>query len=173
MRCEICGARRIWSRYSSSTTSHGVSWPRAPEAPVRPGRRTAQSVLCLGRRATTIMPIAMDHEGGNLFRVEINGTLRKADLDRYQNELVVQMARLGPVKLLFVLEDFEGWEAADNWNDLSFYVKHGGTIQRIAIVGDERWRSETLMFAGADLRTAPVEFFPESGVSEARAWLLA
>ena len=59
------------------------------------------------------------------------------------------------------------------WNDLSFYVKHGDTIERIAIVGPERWRSETLMFAGADLRRAPVGFFAEGAVAEARAWLSA
>jgi hypothetical protein len=116
------------------------------------------------------MPIAMDHEGGNLFRVEIRGTLRKLDLDRYQNELAVHMARLGPVKLLFILEGFEGWEATESWRDLSFYVKHGDTIARIAIVGEERWRDEVLMFVGADLRKTPVRFFVED-VSAARAWL--
>ena len=65
------------------------------------------------------------------------------------------------MRLLFVLDGFEGWEPRDNWSDLTFYVEHGDRIERIAIVGDERWRSETLMFAGADLRRAPVEFFAE------------
>ena len=67
------------------------------------------------------MPIAMHHEGGNLFRVEIRGTLRKADLEPCQAELAAHMARHGPVKVLFVLEAFEGWAPADNWSDLSFY----------------------------------------------------
>ena len=56
-------------------------------------------------------------------------------------------------------------------SDLTFYVKHGGAIERIAIVGDERWRSESLMFAGADLRKAPVEFFSPEKAADARAWL--
>ena len=46
-------------------------------------------------------------------------------------------------------------------------------IQRIAIVGNERWRAEMLMFAAADLRRAPVEFFPEGELTKARAWLSA
>jgi hypothetical protein len=117
------------------------------------------------------MPIAMHHEGGNLYRLEIRGTLRKADLERCQEALVAQMGRAGPVKLLFVLEGFDGWDPQDNWSDLSFYVKHGEAIERIAIVGHEQWRSQTLMFAGADLRTAPVEFFPEHAAADARAWL--
>jgi hypothetical protein len=117
------------------------------------------------------MPMTMHHEGGNVFRLETRGTLQKADLERCQKELVAHMARLGPVKLLFVLEGFDGWDPRDNWSDLSFYMTHGETIQRIAIVADERWRSETLMFAGADLRKAPVEFFPGDAVADARAWL--
>ena len=78
-----------------------------------------------------------------------------------------------PVRLLFVLDGFEGWEPHDDWRDLSFYVSHGDAIERIAIVGDERWRSESLMFASADLRKAPVEFFSPERLAGARDWLSA
>jgi hypothetical protein len=41
-------------------------------------------------------------------------------------------------------------------------------------LGDEKWRNETLMFASADLRRAPVEFFSSpNALDEARAWLAA
>ena len=117
------------------------------------------------------MPMTMHDEGGNLFRMELRGMLRKAELERCQAEMKAQIDRLGAVKVLFVLDAFEGWEPSAYWNDLSFYVRHGDAIERIAIVGEERWRSETLMFAGADLRQAPVEFFPPDGAAAARAWL--
>jgi len=119
------------------------------------------------------MPITMHHEGDNLFRLDVRGSLRKADLERNQKDLLVHMARVGPVKLLFVLQYFEGWHSGDNWSDLSFYITHGDSIQRIAIVGEERWRSELLMFAGADLRQAAVQFFPAPGLADARVWLAA
>jgi hypothetical protein len=119
------------------------------------------------------MPITMHDEGGNVFRVEIRGTLRKAEFAQQQSALATEMSRLGPVKLLFVLVGFTGWEQTEDWSDLSFYIKHGDKIRRIAIVGDERWRSEALMFAGADLRQAPVQFFPAPGTAMARAWLAA
>jgi len=119
------------------------------------------------------MPMTMGHERGNLYRVEIRGVLRKAEIDRCQDELRVEIARVGPVKLLIALKAFEGWEPHANWNDLTFYVKHGDAIERIAIVGDERWRAEALMFAAADLRKGPVEFFSEAAAAEARAWLSA
>jgi hypothetical protein len=118
------------------------------------------------------MPLSMEREGGNVFRLDVRGTLRKADLDLCQQRLIREAGR-SPVRLLFVLDGFEGWEPDASWNDLSFYVSHGDAIERIAIVGDERWRSQTLMFAGADLRRAAVEFFPGNAVAEARGWLSA
>jgi hypothetical protein len=117
------------------------------------------------------MSIGLEHERGNVFRMDVRGRLRKRDLEACQERLVGEMVRLGTVRLLFVLDGFEGWEPHDDWRDLTFYVKHGDAIDRIAIVGQERWRSLALMFAIADLRKAPVEFFPESALAEARAWL--
>jgi hypothetical protein len=119
------------------------------------------------------MPITMHPESDAVYRLEMRGMLRKTDLERCQEVLEKEMRRVGPVRLLFVLEGFEGWDQQDQWNDLTFYVRHGDAIERIAIVGDERWRAETLMFAGADLRKAPVEFFSETALAEARAWLAA
>ena len=71
-----------------------------------------------------------------------------------------KLRRVGRVRLLFVLDGFEGWEAEAAWNDLGFYVKHGDMVERIAIAGDERWRGHTMMFAGADLRKRPWSSFP-------------
>jgi len=105
------------------------------------------------------MPMTVRHEGGNVYRLEVHGTLSKLELERGQNVLIDDLGRVGPVRLLFLLEGFEGWAPDDDWHDLTFYVKYGDAIERIAIVGDEKWRSQSLMFAGADLRKGPVEFF--------------
>ena len=120
------------------------------------------------------MPITVQHEGANIYRLDVSGRLGKPEFDRSQESLSAEIRRIGPVRLLFVLSQFEGWEQNPNWADLSFYVAHGDSIDRIAIVGDERWKNETLMFASADLRRAPVEFFSSpNALEEARAWLAA
>ena len=119
------------------------------------------------------MPIAMHHESGNTYRLDISGVLLRADFERCEAELTGVIDRLGSAKLLLVLKAFEGWEQHADWNDLTFYVKHGDAIERIAIVGDERWRDLTMMFASADLRKAPVEFFPAHDLARATAWLSA
>lgn len=117
------------------------------------------------------MPITLQHEHDNLYRLDVRGLLRKAEFDRCQAALAGEIDRVGPVRLLFVLDGFAGWERQDGWGDLSFFLEHGGRIARIAIVGDERWREESLMFAAADFRDAPVVFFPESDQAAARLWL--
>jgi hypothetical protein len=117
------------------------------------------------------MPASLRHESLNVFRLDIRGLLLKSELDACQRRLVEEFPRVGAVKLLVFLDDFEGWERGAAWNDLSFYAKHGNSIERIAIVGEERWRHVAMMFASADLRRAPVEFFREPHEAAARAWL--
>lgn len=119
------------------------------------------------------MPMIVRHERENVYRVEVQGLLRSSEFEPCQGVLRAEMDRIGPVRLLFVLDAFEGWEPSEDWRDLSFYVTHGAAIERIAIVGDERWRSESLMFASADLRKAPVEFFSPEQLTGARYWLSA
>ena len=119
------------------------------------------------------MPVTTHHEDGNVHRVEIRGTLGKVELDRCMDELTPYITRTGKVRLLFVLEQFDGWEQGGDWGDMTFYVAHGDDIERIAIVGDPRWKSEALMFASADLRKGPVEFFATDALTAARAWLTA
>jgi hypothetical protein len=119
------------------------------------------------------MPIAMHHESDNTFRLDFSGVLRRTEFKGCEADLARELDRVGSAKLLCVFTAFEGWEPHHDWNNLAFYVEHGDAIERIAIVGAERWRDLTMMFASADLRKAPVEFFPEDDIARARAWLSA
>jgi len=119
------------------------------------------------------MPIALHHESDKTYRLDISGMLRRDEFGRCEAELASELERVGSAKLLCVLKEFDGWESDEQWSSLSFYIKHGDAIERIAIVGAERWRDLSMMFASADLRKAPVEFFPEPEIVRARAWLAA
>jgi len=118
------------------------------------------------------MPASIQHEGGNLFRVRISGVLRQAELKDVQAVAAREIARLGKITLLFVLEQFEGWKRDANWGDLGFYEAHEKDIDKIAIVGEESRRDRGLAFAGAGIRKAAVQFFPPAETAQARAWLL-
>jgi hypothetical protein len=117
------------------------------------------------------MPAAMTHEDGGLYRLEISGTLQRAELDPWERTLVDAVSRDGRIRLLVIVKQFTGWAAGDGWNDLSFYAEHGDHIERIAIVADARWQDALMLFANADLRRGEVRFFVPGGMSQARAWL--
>ena len=117
------------------------------------------------------MPATFQRDTDNIYRIEISGRLTAADFAVLQRSAGVQIEQAGKIRLLVVLTGFEGWAPGGNWRDLGFYVRHADNIERIAIVGDERWRSEALMFVGADLRQAPVSFFQTTEGSRAEAWL--
>src|SRR5262249_13831780 len=133
----------------------------------RPPRRSNSIVDC----GSADVPLKMTPEGERIYRLEGSGLLHKADFERAQIALSGEIAGAGRGKLLVVLDGFDGWAPEDDWGDMNFYMTEGDAIQRIAIVGDERWRSEMLMFAVADLRKSPVEYFPPGEIDYARAWL--
>jgi len=116
------------------------------------------------------MSITLRHERDNVFRLEVRGTLKKSDLEGYRDWIASEIERLGAVRLLWNLDGFEGWDPEDRY-DLSFYIKYGDAVERIAIVGEDRWRDLALMFANAGLRKGLVEYFPGGALAEARAWL--
>lgn len=117
------------------------------------------------------MPITIEREDDGIYRLEVRGMFREADLLRAEHVVAGEIDRTGPVKLLVVLDAFAGWDPQARWDEALFYVSHGDRITRIAIVGPEKWRDEALLFAGAGLRKGPVEFFPENATVRARSWL--
>ena len=117
------------------------------------------------------MPASFQHDVGNIFRLDISGQLTAADFAVLQRKAAAEIERAGNMRLLVTLTGFDGWAPGGNWQDLGFYIRYADNIERIAIVGEERWRSEALMFVGADLRRTAVSFFPTGEAARATDWL--
>lgn len=116
------------------------------------------------------MAIRFRHERDNMYRVEISGLLGEKDFEALQQSASAEIQKTGKIRLLIVLDRFAGW-APGKWHNLAFYIRHGADVERMAIVGEERWRTETLMFAGADLRKGAVAYFSPPNRREAATWL--
>ena len=117
------------------------------------------------------MSTTLEQHPDRLLVLRITGEMKKSEFDAVQDEFVQKIAGGGPVKLLVLLENFTGWERNEAWGDTDFFFDHRNDFEKIAIVGNPSWEAQVLAFTGAGLRKGPVRMFPETGESEARAWL--
>jgi len=117
------------------------------------------------------MPIEIIDAAGKLLQVKIRGMLKKADYDRMIQIAKEPIERHGKVRALVILEAFEDWERHEDWGDVSFMTEQGQHIEKMAIVGDEKWQDDALGFTAKGFRATAIEFFTPSRLSEARTWL--
>ena len=117
------------------------------------------------------MGATIQQESGNLRVLRIWGLLKKSELDAALAAEAKQWEPATRVRVLIIMEDFEGWERGADWGDTSFLFNHDNQIEKIAVVADPKWETDTLVFVAAGLRRAPVKFFPPEQLARARAWL--
>ena len=117
------------------------------------------------------MGATIQQESGYLRVLRITGLLKKSELDAALAAEAKQWEPATRVRVLIIMEDFQGWERGADWGDTSFLFNHDNQIEKIAIVADPQWETDTLMFAAAGIRRAPVKFFPPDQLALARAWL--
>lgn len=119
------------------------------------------------------MTATVTENSDKLLAVKLTGQLKKAEFDRLLAGAESAIAQAAQARILIVAEDFAGWERDAGWGDIDFMMEHDDDIDKIAVVAEERWRDDLLMFLGAGLRAAEVAFFTPAGMDLARAWLLA
>jgi hypothetical protein len=119
------------------------------------------------------MPVELIDVAGKLLQIKIRGMLKKTDYDGIIQIAKKGIAREGKIKALIVVEDFKGWEQHEAWGDVSFMMEEGQHIEKMAIVGDEKWKDDALAFTAKGFRPTVIEFFPVSRITEARIWLIA
>lgn len=109
---------------------------------------------------------------GKIIEVQVSGRLTK---DAYQEFVPLTEAainRHGKVRILFIMHDFEGWNAGALWEDLKFDFKHFSHIERLAIVGETRWEQGMATFC-RPFTTATLKYFDIKDLEAARAWIQA
>ena len=117
------------------------------------------------------MPVEIIDASRKLVQVKIRGVLTKADHERIMQAAKEAIAREGKIRALIILEGFEGWARHEDWGDVSFMMEEGQQIEKMAIVGDEKWRDDALAFTAKGFRPTAIEFFPSSRLNEAHTWV--
>jgi SpoIIAA-like len=117
------------------------------------------------------MPVEIIDAAGKLLQLKVRGMLKKADYDRIIQIAKEAIEREEKVRALIILEAFEGWERRGDWGDVSFMTEQGQHIDKMAIVGDEKWQDDALAFTAKGFRATAIEVFTPSRLNEARTWL--
>lgn len=112
--------------------------------------------------------VATSHD---TLHVRIRGTMRKEDLEALQ-ALAKPLLQPGRrLKVLAVLDGFEGWAKSEDWENTGFLGESGQDAARMAFVGDPRWRDDVFTFVGYGLRSTAMAYFPPEALEQAKAWL--
>ena len=117
------------------------------------------------------MPVEIVDVAGKLLQLKVRGMFTKADYDRIIEIAKKAIEREGKVRALVILEAFEGWERLGDWGDVSFMMEQGQHLEKMAIVGDDKWQDEAFAFTAKGFRATVIEFFTPSRLNEARTWL--
>lgn len=108
----------------------------------------------------------------DLHIVLVRGTLSVDELRGTRMELERAASRSPGLRVLVVLRDFTGWERSPGWSDIDDLATADQHLRRIAVIGDPRWREQTLLFMASELRTVPIEYFAASAMDDALRWLI-
>jgi hypothetical protein len=117
------------------------------------------------------MSIAITKESDDLFVVNIQGIYTYDDQKEIEKYSDGNVGADQKVKILVLAEQFSGWGKEGDWGDLTFMYENDHHIEKIAVVGDVKWKDQFLMFLGAGRRQAAVEFFLPNELEDARDWI--
>ena len=109
----------------------------------------------------------------NLAAVEIviTGRVSAEEFDATAQQLERFIARHGRIRVLEVVRDFKGMNAASFWHDLRFSLRYLAHFSRCAIVTEAKWLSLWSAVAEPFLNCEVAYFGPDEEDS-ARDWLL-
>ena len=106
----------------------------------------------------------------NLAVIKVSGKLTTEDYALIVGELERLIENTRRIRLLIELHDFNGWTAGAMWEDIKFDFRHFSDIERIAVVGENRWeKGMTLFFK--PFTAAVVRYFDSASLDEAGKWL--
>jgi hypothetical protein len=116
----------------------------------------------------------MPESSGSALALKATGKLTDAD---YKDVLIPRIQEMinqsGKVQvLLYLPEDFAGWEAHAAWDDARFGLRHRNDFEKLAVVGGPRWVEWATKIA-AHFMKGEVKTFPGEQLGEALHWVRA
>ncbi len=117
------------------------------------------------------MSVTFTKESDDLFVIKVQGVLTFEDVREVEKRARAELDRSLKTKLLVLADQFSGWGKEGDWGDLTFMYEYDSYIEKSAVVANEKWKDEILMYLGAGRRQAQVKFFFDDEAEDARDWL--
>ena len=111
-----------------------------------------------------------EEDGGRVLVVHASGKLVKADYEQFVPEIERLMRHHGKLRLLFVMNDFHGWDASAAWEDFKFGIEHFSDIERLAMIGEKQWQHGMAVLCKPFTKAA-IRYFDHANAVEAHKWL--
>ncbi len=75
-----------------------------------------------------------EHDNAQAVEIVLKGRVSTEEFDRIAGKLEAFIARHGKIRVLEMIEDFEGMDAIAFWHDVKFSLRHLHDFSRLAIV---------------------------------------
>ncbi len=109
-------------------------------------------------------------ERGNVVRVRVSGKLTQEDYDQLIPLWEETLEHHGTMRMLLVMENFEGWEPRAAWDDFRFSTGHAKKIERVAMVGEKAWQ-KWMAKVGSFFLPENLKYFDMAELAAAESWL--
>jgi len=112
-----------------------------------------------------------EYDNAQAVEIVLEGRISTEEFEALAARLEAFIARHGRIRVLEIVRDFEGMDAAALWEDIKFSLRHLKDFSRCAIVANPNtrhlWSSLVAPFMSCD-----VEHFPPGDEDAARDWLM-
>ncbi len=112
-----------------------------------------------------------EHDNAQAVEIGLSGRVSTEEFDHVARKLEAFIKRHNQVRVLEVITDFEGMDAAALWHDVKFSLQHLKDFNRIAVVASpdthNLWSSLVSPFMQCE-----VEHFAPDEIDAARDWLM-
>jgi len=103
--------------------------------------------------------------------IELSGRVSSEEFDMTAKKLEAFIARHGRVRVLEIVDHFDGMDVKALWHDVKFSLRHLNDFSRCAIVSDAKFLSLWSAIAEPFL-DCQVAYFKPDEIKSARDWLL-
>jgi hypothetical protein len=112
-----------------------------------------------------------EYDNAQAVEIVLKGRVSTEEFDSVANRLEAFIARHGQVRVLEIVENFEGMDATALWHDIKFSLRHLKDFSRVAVVAHPDTHHLWSALA-APLMSCTVEHFAPGEEDAARDWLM-